>query len=173
MSLTWQIQSHLCPGSALTAHRHKMCLFSHRPSVTLDQNRSLNLTICLSSYKTRSEGEVRRGILYCNWYLVRYKFATQVLYRASAHFLSEACLMFDDNLVWDSDNESPNLRLIPAWSSSHGALRLSQIICSPAFYWADLVRPQCMCRMCLADSINAHPDERGEMCLFLFLSHNI
>ena len=62
MSLTWQIQSHLCPGSA---HRHKMCLFSHRPSVTLDQNRSLNLTICLSCYKTRSEGEVRRGILYC------------------------------------------------------------------------------------------------------------
>ena len=63
----------------------------------------------------------------------RFEDILHVLYRVSAHFRSEACLMSDDNLVSDSDNESQNLRLSSAWSSSHEALRISRIICSPDF----------------------------------------
>ena len=37
-----------------------------------------------------------------------------VLYRVSAHFRSGACLISDDNLVSDSDNEFQNLRLSSA-----------------------------------------------------------
>ena len=122
----------------------QMCLFSHRPSVTLGQHRSLNLTICLSCYKTEISKQQNACNISYQYYILFLAMQNvddlkilqetlHVLYRVSAHFRSGACLMSDDNLVSDSDNEFQNLRLSSAWSSSHEALRISRIICSPDF----------------------------------------
>ena len=78
----------------------------------------------------------------------------------SAHFLSEACLMSDDNLVWDPDNESGiKLSLLRfTWSTSH----LSDYLQSRVFTDQICVGPQWMCRIC--EDTSHHPEIRGLWC---------